>query len=255
MGEGQIISSADVDGLRNYLATLPPDVQHVSPVRALLEKLENDRDLLQRTGEMQVEIVRDLISADDLAALRTALRNLAGSNQPMARALEPALRALLSRISPPTTKKGWIVPQRGEAQEIPGYVLDDEIISWPFTVPESARHLYRRHEIVPEEAFLYVLENLSPRSVPEQKIRELLGPLSSKRPTRFGVAAGDLQFISNGIADQTLETYPHCTLMIPIAMWNDANQATRTIFHNMCQAHRVKYQVNDVGMSAFWDCG
>jgi len=254
MGEGQIISSNDVDALRNYVATLPPEVQRVSPVRALLEKLDNDRDLLQRTGEMQVEIVRDLISADDLAALRTALRNLAGSHQPMARALEPALRALLSRISPPTTQQGWIVPQSGEAQELPGYVLDDETISWPFTGPESARRLYRRHEIVPGKAFLYVLENLSPRSVPEQKIRQLLGPLASKRPTRFGVAPGDLQFISNGIADRTLETYAHCTLMIPIAMWNDANQATQTIFHNMCKIHGLKYKVDNIGMSAFWDC-
>lgn len=95
----QIISREDVDALRNYIASLPPEVQRRTPVLALLEKLENDGDLLQRTGEMQREIVRSLITADDLAALRTALRNLDGSNQPMARVLEPALRALYDRLT------------------------------------------------------------------------------------------------------------------------------------------------------------
>jgi hypothetical protein len=145
-------------------------------------------------------------------------------------------------------------------------MLDLEHIHWPFTLPEvqpgqrtpmlTDRDSYRRHELVPGEAYLYLREHLSPHSVADETIRELLGPaLAAKRPTRFDVKPRDLQLISDGIAERTMETRPHCVLVIPQGMWNDAAKDTRTIFHNMCRIHRLDYRVENVGIGgAFWDC-
>src|SRR5450759_443335 len=162
-------------------------------------------------------------------------------------------------------RKGWLLTKNGQKHEVPEALLDDEIISWPFTLQEvspggrtpilSPSDFYRRHELVPEEAYIYLNENLSPNSIPETVIRQMLGPLAAKRPTRFDLGLRDLVSISDGIAQRTMETRPHCVLIIPSGMWHDATHSTRTVFHNMCNIHTLKYRVEDTGIGpAYWDC-
>jgi hypothetical protein len=164
-----------------------------------------------------------------------------------------------------TLRKGWLLTRKGQTHEVPEALLDDEIISWPFTLQEmppggrtpmlSLGDLYRRHEVAPGQAYLYLQESVSLNSISETVIRQMLGPLAVKRPTRFDVVPRDLASISNGIAERTMETHPHCILIIPKGMWQDATHATRTVFQNMCNIHNLKYNVEDSGIGpAYWDC-
>jgi hypothetical protein len=162
-------------------------------------------------------------------------------------------------------RKGWLLTKNGQTYEVPEPLLDEEIISWPFTLQElspgqhtpmlSPSDFYRRHELVPGEAYIYINENLSLNGIPEAVIRQMLGPSAARRPTRFDLPLRDLASISDGIAERTMETRPQCVLIIPTGMWQDATPSSRTVFHNMCKIHRLTYRVEDTGIGpAYWDC-
>ena len=88
-------------------------------------------------------------------------------------------------------RKGWILFRSGKRQEVPEPLLDEEQISWPPTLPEkqpgektrmiTPKDLYRRHEIVPGEAYIYLQTNRELQEVSEDTIREILGPHASGR--------------------------------------------------------------------------
>lgn len=159
--------------------------------------------------------------------------------------------------------RGWIWLKSGERHEVPEHLLDKETIFWPFGLAEvrpgrptpMMSEPYRRHALVPGEAYIYTAEGVNPRTIPEATIQELLGPLASRRPTRVEVAPRSLSLISDGIAQRTMETWPQCVLVIPAGMWADASDPSRQVFQNICRIHGVSYRMENTGISgAYWDC-
>jgi len=71
-------------------------------------------------------------------------------------------------MNPPgmVNRRGRIVLRDGTVEDVPDFLLDDEEIAWPPTLPEkragapvrylSASDFYRRHEIIEGQAFLYL---------------------------------------------------------------------------------------------------
>lgn len=83
-----------------------------------------------------------------------------------------------------TKRRGRIVTKQGYRHDVPERFLDEEIITWP---PElsganaatqlsehSQDNFYRRHEIVPGEAYLYLPIHETITDVPDAIIKELL---------------------------------------------------------------------------------
>jgi hypothetical protein len=163
-------------------------------------------------------------------------------------------------------RRGWLFRPGAQAVEVPEHLLDYRELSYPWTLQEvkpgepvpmiDVNDLYRRHELVAAEAYLYLRDSSRLADVSEQQIRQLLGPLASKRPTRFEVKPRDLQLIANGIADRTLELHGGCTLIIPSGIWEDASVTTRNVFVNLARIHGVSYRVEDIGLGGpFWQYG
>lgn len=80
-------------------------------------------------------------------------------------------------------RRGRIVTREGTVHDVPPYLLDDEEILWPPGLapkPPGApaqlvgmENLYRRHEIVQGEAYLYLPDSARVEDVPQHVIDEL----------------------------------------------------------------------------------
>ncbi len=74
--------------------------------------------------------------------------------------------------------------QDGQRHIVPDYLLDEEEIRWPPGMPEvrpgqgtplfSQDDLYRRHEIVEGEAYLFLKRDFTPHDIPPGVIEDLL---------------------------------------------------------------------------------
>ena len=83
-----------------------------------------------------------------------------------------------------TRRRGMVVTRDGKGEPVPEYMLDQETITWPPGLPAvrpgqatpliSAENLYRRHEIVEGEAYLFLKHDFMPSDVPPGVIEELL---------------------------------------------------------------------------------
>ncbi|HKV71408.1 MAG TPA: hypothetical protein VJN62_09185 [Gemmatimonadales bacterium] len=71
-------------------------------------------------------------------------------------------------------KRGWVVFDDGKVEEIPAFLVDHEEILWPPIMPEKKpgqpatyfrpSDLYRRYEVVPDEAYAFAKDS---RKVPQ----------------------------------------------------------------------------------------
>lgn len=81
-------------------------------------------------------------------------------------------------------RRGRIVTRDGTVHVVPDYLLDEEEIRWPPGMPErraggsfaafSAEDLYRRHEIVEGEVYLFLKPDSVPKDVPPGVLEELI---------------------------------------------------------------------------------
>ncbi len=163
-----------------------------------------------------------------------------------------------------TKRIGWLLTPAGQRHQLPDHLLEEEVLSWPLSLPEmspgaavqylDSSSMYRRHELVPGEAYVFLRENLKPHNIPESVIAELLGPeLVSKQPRRWNVQPRSLRLIADGIGDRSLELRPNCRLIFPTAMWQDATDSERTVFTNLAKIHGVNFRVENTGVGpAYW---
>lgn len=147
--------------------------------------------------------------------------------------------------------KGWLMRPLGEVVEVPEHILDNEEISYPWTLPELASGqpvqfadltTYRRHELIAGEAYLYLRDSSGLERVNERDIRRLLGPLAAQRPTVFPVVARSLAELSRAIGERTIERHAGCVLVVPDRMWSDASKEVQTMFHNLARIESVEYR-------------
>jgi hypothetical protein len=83
-------------------------------------------------------------------------------------------------------RRGWIFLTDGQVEEVPSYLLDEEEITWPPTLPEkapgepvrylSAKDFYRRHEIIEGQAFLYLAHGIDLTDVDPAIVEGLVQP-------------------------------------------------------------------------------
>ena len=95
----QLVHAADVQLLTDYLGSLPPEVQtsgYNAFINALAQQL--DRDLLQRSGENQREILTLVVQKEHVAALDKAAKDLQRSTEAWARDAAPRVRDLAGRL-------------------------------------------------------------------------------------------------------------------------------------------------------------
>lgn len=74
-------------------------------------------------------------------------------------------------------ERGWIFFPDGRHEEIATHLLQDETISWPphFPVKEPGQgihymklsNLYRRHEVIPNEAYVFLQDSTPNAEVPQ----------------------------------------------------------------------------------------
>jgi hypothetical protein len=158
--------------------------------------------------------------------------------------------------------RGWLMRMKGEIVEVPEFLLDHEELAYPWALQEQEpgspvqltdQTFYRRHEILPGEAFLYLRDGTALGRIEESVIRRLLGASAIKRPTRFPVELMDLRALKDGLGERTLERHAGCVLVIPSDMWETSPKDLRSIFHNLCRVEDVQYEVQMfAGERAFW---
>lgn len=80
-------------------------------------------------------------------------------------------------------RRGWVITEDGSF-ELPDPLLDDEFVRWPLGMPTegsaastamfAVEDLYWRHEVIPDEAYVYLKRSCNLADIPEDEIRILL---------------------------------------------------------------------------------
>lgn len=86
-------------------------------------------------------------------------------------------------------RRGRLITSDGVAHDVPEHMLDREVLSWPFGMPEkkpgaptkilSLGELFERHEVVKDSAYIWTRAD-SPRDATEKEIQALLRPNSGE---------------------------------------------------------------------------
>lgn len=81
-------------------------------------------------------------------------------------------------------RRGWIFLRSGRTEEVPAFLLDEEEIAWPPTLPEkepgkgvqyiSDKDFYRRHEVVEGEAFVFLAHDRTISDKDREIVQKLL---------------------------------------------------------------------------------